>query len=112
MLGRRPFPTHVNLLVAILSLLDITPIVGFHLTNKASSHRRLKQNAVCPQSLALSTKVGRSEAKLSQTSTSTAERNEGGGAASIPNEIFNLVKSIIGAGVLSLPAGTSETQYI
>ena len=29
-----------------------------------------------------------------------------GGTASIPNEIFNLVKSIVGAGVLSLPAGT------
>ena len=31
--------------------------------------------------------------------------NQGGGTATIPNEIFNLVKSIIGAGVLSLPAG-------
>mmetsp|Transcript_9618 Transcript_9618/g.16794 ORF Transcript_9618/g.16794 Transcript_9618/m.16794 type:complete len:505 (-) Transcript_9618:132-1646(-) len=29
----------------------------------------------------------------------------GTGTASIPNEIFNLVKSIVGAGVLSLPAG-------
>ncbi|EED87343.1 predicted protein [Thalassiosira pseudonana CCMP1335] len=33
-------------------------------------------------------------------STSTSS----GGTASIPNEIFNLVKSIVGAGVLSLPA--------
>jgi amino acid permease len=31
--------------------------------------------------------------------------NPNGGTATIPNEIFNLVKSIIGAGVLSLPAG-------
>lgn len=30
---------------------------------------------------------------------------QGGGTATIPNEIFNLVKSIVGAGVLSLPAG-------
>ena len=29
----------------------------------------------------------------------------GTGTASIPNEVFNLVKSIVGAGVLSLPAG-------
>ena len=29
----------------------------------------------------------------------------GGGTATIPNEVFNLVKSIVGAGVLSLPAG-------
>jgi hypothetical protein len=29
----------------------------------------------------------------------------GGGTASIPNEVFNLVKGIVGVGVLSLPAG-------
>ena len=29
----------------------------------------------------------------------------GEGTATIPNEVFNLVKSIVGAGVLSLPAG-------
>ena len=29
----------------------------------------------------------------------------GGGTATVPEEIFNLIKSIIGAGVLSLPAG-------
>ena len=27
------------------------------------------------------------------------------GTATIPNEVFNLIKSIVGAGVLSLPAG-------
>lgn len=30
---------------------------------------------------------------------------ESGGTASIPSEVFNLIKSIVGAGVLSLPAG-------
>ena len=34
-----------------------------------------------------------------------AAATSGGGTATIPNEIFNLVKSIVGAGVLSLPAG-------
>jgi hypothetical protein len=34
------------------------------------------------------------------------EAGSGGGTATIPQEIFNLVKSIAGAGVLSLPAGT------
>mmetsp|Transcript_7506 Transcript_7506/g.14995 ORF Transcript_7506/g.14995 Transcript_7506/m.14995 type:complete len:523 (+) Transcript_7506:92-1660(+) len=56
----------------------------------------------------------------SQSSTSplyaASEASEGdvgdssvasGGTATIPNEIFNLVKSIVGAGVLSLPAGIS-----
>ena len=40
------------------------------------------------------------------TPPSTESKQVGGGTASIPNEIFNLVKSIVGAGVLSLPAGT------
>eukprot|EP00546_Thalassionema_frauenfeldii_P011963 CAMPEP_0178913122 /NCGR_PEP_ID=MMETSP0786-20121207/10661_1 /TAXON_ID=186022 /ORGANISM="Thalassionema frauenfeldii, Strain CCMP 1798" /LENGTH=469 /DNA_ID=CAMNT_0020585817 /DNA_START=182 /DNA_END=1591 /DNA_ORIENTATION=- len=31
----------------------------------------------------------------------------GGGTATIPNEIFNLVKSIVGSGVLGLPAGVA-----
>jgi len=30
---------------------------------------------------------------------------ESGGTATIPTEVFNLIKSIVGAGVLSLPAG-------
>eukprot|EP00934_Nitzschia_sp_Nitz4_P005257 Nitzschia sp. Nitz4//scaffold7_size249615//67219//72638//NITZ4_001156-RA/size249615-snap-gene-0.251-mRNA-1//-1//CDS//3329558379//5247//frame0 len=33
------------------------------------------------------------------------EAPQSGGTATIPNEVFNLVKSIVGAGVLSLPAG-------
>jgi len=33
------------------------------------------------------------------------EAGTGGGTATIPTEVFNLVKSIAGAGVLSLPAG-------
>ena len=42
-----------------------------------------------------------------KTPTPPSESKQvGGGTASIPNEIFNLVKSIVGAGVLSLPAGT------
>mmetsp|Transcript_4676 Transcript_4676/g.8921 ORF Transcript_4676/g.8921 Transcript_4676/m.8921 type:complete len:468 (+) Transcript_4676:108-1511(+) len=32
---------------------------------------------------------------------------EGEGTATIPNEVFNLVKSIVGAGVLSLPYGVA-----
>jgi hypothetical protein len=37
---------------------------------------------------------------------------ESGGTATIPNEVFNLIKSIVGAGVLSLPAGMlSQSVY-
>ena len=38
-----------------------------------------------------------------QSSTSS----QGDGTATIPNEVFNLVKSIVGAGVLSLPYGVA-----
>ena len=41
-------------------------------------------------------------AKKTVTVTATATKSEG---ASIPNEVFNLVKAIVGVGVLSLPAG-------
>lgn len=48
----------------------------------------------------------------SQLSKVSLEMSGGGGeavstegTATIPDEIFNLVKSIVGAGVLSLPAG-------
>jgi hypothetical protein len=34
-----------------------------------------------------------------------SELPRGEGTATIPNEVFNLIKSIVGAGVLSLPAG-------
>ena len=33
------------------------------------------------------------------------------GTATIPDEVFNLVKSIVGAGVLSLPAGEYQSTY-
>lgn len=39
------------------------------------------------------------------TATATGGAGTGTGTASMANEIFNLVKSIVGAGVLSLPAG-------
>lgn len=41
----------------------------------------------------------------SSSATVTVAAQEG---ASIPNEVFNLVKSIVGAGVLGLPAGTKR----
>jgi hypothetical protein len=49
---------------------------------------------------------------LSSDASATAELPRGGaesgGTATIPNEVFNLIKSIVGAGVLSLPAGESS----
>jgi hypothetical protein len=49
----------------------------------------------------------KSALRMSETADAGGESTPtaSGGTASIPNEIFNLVKSIVGAGVLSLPAG-------
>jgi len=49
---------------------------------------------------------GDTSAKTPTPPSESKQEVSGGGTASIPNEIFNLVKSIVGAGVLSLPAGT------
>ena len=35
-------------------------------------------------------------------------KQSGGGTATIPSEVFNLVKAIVGVGVLSLPAGIAN----
>jgi len=53
----------------------------------------------------------REKALVLTSSTTTdgviEENNESGGTASISNEVFNLVKNVVGAGVLSLPSGIS-----
>jgi hypothetical protein len=66
---------------------------------------------VAGDALSVPRPIGGSElklVKLKMTTDAVAEvprGGEGGGTATIPNEVFNLVKSIVGAGVLSLPAG-------
>jgi hypothetical protein len=76
-------------------------------------------------SASLSTRTGRSTssspgllqaADASSVASDIPRGGAGGGAsaeagtATIPNEVFNLVKSIVGAGVLSLPAGENEEK--
>jgi amino acid permease len=46
-----------------------------------------------------------SSSSSSTATTTTTTNGAGAGTATITNEIFNLVKSIVGAGVLSLPYG-------
>ncbi len=48
---------------------------------------------------------GKIALSMSSSDGSKEATQNSGGTASIPNEVFNLVKSIVGAGVLSLPAG-------
>jgi amino acid permease len=65
-----------------------------------SSSVMLKSNKFAPLLMSASDDAAAEEELESPAPTTT-----GGGTASIPNEVFNLVKSIVGAGVLSLPAG-------
>eukprot|EP00815_Leptocylindrus_aporus_P007902 CAMPEP_0116070532 /NCGR_PEP_ID=MMETSP0322-20121206/13116_1 /TAXON_ID=163516 /ORGANISM="Leptocylindrus danicus var. apora, Strain B651" /LENGTH=382 /DNA_ID=CAMNT_0003558459 /DNA_START=174 /DNA_END=1322 /DNA_ORIENTATION=- len=51
------------------------------------------------------TLLERKSSSLRAVAAGGAVAEESGGTATIPNEIFNLVKNIVGAGVLSLPAG-------
>ena len=44
-------------------------------------------------------------AEMPRGGDSDATKSKGTGTATIPTEVFNLIKSIVGAGVLSLPAG-------
>jgi len=50
-------------------------------------------------------KPSSSTVRFSSAAATAENEGQGGGTATIPNEITNLVKNIVGAGVLSLPAG-------
>ena len=75
-----------------------------------SSYGKARNHAKLPV-----TTAGRPlDARAAPWSSSALEMSGGGGGgeavssegtATIPDEVFNLVKSIVGAGVLSLPAG-------
>jgi amino acid permease len=51
--------------------------------------------------------VKSSSTALTTAASADATDESGFGTATIPNEVFNLVKSIVGAGVLSLPYGVA-----
>jgi amino acid permease len=86
----------VHAAIVALCIAAATPISGFNkpLPAKRPVNRRQQPHTYIPK---LDKK--RNPTKLSE------QANPNGGTATIPNEIFNLVKCIVGAGVLSLPAG-------
>ena len=76
------------------------------LTPKRSHHQKLPRTSV--------TATASNNKQRMESWSNTALEMSGGdgeaavstdGTATIPNEVFNLIKSIVGAGVLSLPAG-------
>lgn len=61
------------------------------------------QQAKMPKLASSSSSWSKSALEMSGGGSGEAVSTEG--TATIPDEVFNLVKSIVGAGVLSLPAG-------
>jgi len=85
--------------VAALSVLrDKKLSVGLVSSSRKHRHRKA-------QSFLLSSSTPASGESNEQIEKSSSASASSLGSATIPEEIFNLVKSIIGAGVLSLPAG-------
>ena len=83
-----------------------TPTTAFQIQHRApiSSVANLNLKQPCAPRTTLNPRTS-----LRMSSEAVAEEPKGTGTASIPVEIFNLVKSIVGAGVLSLPAGECVT---
>lgn len=82
----------LSLLLTVTILLSSSAVVAFQSPVAATCRRR---RAGPPTALPKSSKC------------EPAERLENNGTATIPNEILNLVKSIVGAGVLSLSSGVA-----
>ena len=63
------------------------------------------QQAKMPKLASSSSSASWSKSALEMSGGGSGEAVSTEGTATIPDEVFNLVKSIVGAGVLSLPAG-------
>mmetsp|Transcript_40319 Transcript_40319/g.59256 ORF Transcript_40319/g.59256 Transcript_40319/m.59256 type:complete len:488 (+) Transcript_40319:83-1546(+) len=90
--------------VAALIYIAFTASTASCFTHGVPSHRTLAEKPRTKPSLAKSIVDKHSTTTLHMSGGGEAT-NENEGTATIPNEVFNLVKSIVGAGVLSLPAG-------
>jgi amino acid permease len=101
MLGRH----HLSAAVAAIFLLSIASPVCCFLEHAPARGRQWKH--ALPKSQ-VPTTVGKRNSIRDLQLSPTGGAQEKGGTATIPNEIFNLVKCIVGAGVLSLSAGVAE----
>jgi len=66
--------------------------------------RSIRSTVTTSAQIPSSTRLG-NDAAAASLASDVPRGGGGGGTATIPNEVFNLIKSIVGAGVLSLPAG-------
>lgn len=110
--------------VTAASLLTAIPMAAFveadAFVSPSSSY--VKTKTLAPKrgaaNMPLSTAASCAQQRIAPWSTSALEMSGGegeavstDGTATIPDEVFNLVKSIVGAGVLSLPAGEHHWTY-
>ena len=96
--------------VFLLSLFWWSSHVDANFTNNPNPSRVIKKvsKKSLPFKVITTSSIGSFDKKIVGGSNESEEE----GTATIPNEIFNLVKSIVGAGVLSLPAGKCTQQRI
>ena len=105
--------------VAALGFLCSGPVLAFQQASHVISHHRNNINSFLPRTttatpwhapskLTTQFPFGPLHESTAAPSSEGSNSNTGGGTASIPNEVFNLVKGIVGAGVLSLPAGMAK----
>ncbi len=85
--------------VAALSVVRDKPLAG--LLSSSRKHQHWKRQSILFASSSSSSSSDSEDGNEQNPSSSSSSLE----SATVPEEIFNLVKSIIGAGVLSLPAG-------
>jgi len=96
-------------LVLFLVLLFAAVSSTYSFSTTITSQSSLESSSLLLRGGALASVNSKNVPRKAQTAlkVAAAGAEESGGTATIPNEVFNLVKSIAGAGVLSLPYGVA-----
>ncbi len=117
---------HSNLTMKILTILLLVVVLSITTPPIAGDRRR----AFTPSSLTSSISISQThrfadrtkqraasafvetdvDVASSSTTPATDVRGGGGGTATMSNEMFNMVKAVVGVGVLSLPAGENSRE--
>jgi len=95
------------LVIVVLSFQEYAVVDSFSTSSSFSTKTLLPTRHTAPSSFSIINPVITSPTQLYESVSAAAEEesSSGTGTATIPNEIFNLVKGIVGSGVLGLPAG-------
>ena len=112
MMTMRTFQKTAPLSAATKLLLGLT-VACLFLSASAFSLPSPRSSTPVVQSTAKQSRVAPLRADAAAVSPEDIPKGgSGGGTATIPNEVFNLIKSIVGSGVLSLPAGAFLLVFV